>query len=72
MSNRLENLRQGLSAQLDEWLGFDIPEEGDDDYDTWRWRQQMIREVQTVADVKEYLEIIGMDDEAIAEFLGNK
>jgi hypothetical protein len=29
MGNLVENMKLSLLAELDEWLGFDIPEEGE-------------------------------------------
>ncbi|MDG1736879.1 MAG: hypothetical protein P8L68_16130 [Paracoccaceae bacterium] len=44
---------------------WDIPENGTEDYDTWKARQLAIEDIQDFADVYEYLQT---DDESAQEF----
>ena len=54
-------LREGLT----EWLGFDIPDEGTEDYQAWVSRAQEVEDISTYEDVYSYL---GGDDELVDEF----
>jgi hypothetical protein len=40
-----------LHSQLQEWLGFDIPTEGTEDYETWRMKISLIEQVKSISDV---------------------
>lgn len=71
MGNLVENMKLSLLAELDEWLGFDIPEEGEEDYDAWQFRLQEIEDIKSTKDVCDYLSGLGRDEEGIAEFLAN-
>jgi hypothetical protein len=59
----VEQLKQQLDHQLQEWLGSNIPKEGTDDYERWQSRQQAIDDVQTIYDVQEYLDSEGIDSD---------
>ncbi|MEW8441914.1 MAG: hypothetical protein AB2689_27520 [Candidatus Thiodiazotropha taylori] len=61
----LDEMKQALRSQLDEWLSFDIPEENDDDYQVWQSRLSEIEAIESVSDVYHYLG----DDERALEFL---
>lgn len=52
-------------SQLDEWVGFDIPEVGSEDYETWMSRRLEIEDIRNFADVYDYL---GAEDERAEEF----
>lgn len=65
MKNVIEKMKAELLSQLNEWLGFDIPEEGTDDYSTWKSRQLEIEGIQNFSDVYDYL---NTDDESAREF----
>lgn len=65
MKEVIKKMKAELQSQLDEWLGFDIPEEGSEDYDTWQARQMEIEDIQSFADVCNYLD---GDDERAKEF----
>ena len=69
MSRTISSIKAALIAQLDEWLGIDLPDEGTEDYDIWQCRRAAIEQVSSVDEAKEYLAGIGMDDEAVHEFL---
>ena len=58
-------MKVALLSQLSDWLGFDIPEDGTEDYDTWKARQLAIEDIQDFSDVYEYLQT---DDESAQEF----
>lgn len=62
-------IKERFLAELDQWIGIDIPDEGTDDYDTWQSRLEQIEAIETIEDVHEYAESIGLDmDEFIAEW----
>lgn len=65
MKEVIKKMKAELQSQLDEWLGFDIPEEGSEDYDTWQSRQMDIEDIQSFADVFDYLD---GDEERATEF----
>ena len=48
---RIAAMRRGLREGLGEWLGFDIPEEGTEDFEIWRARKREIEAFETFADV---------------------
>lgn len=52
----IEDLKQHFLDGLSEWLGSDIPEEGDEDYDTWQSRLEQIERINTLDDALEYAE----------------
>ena len=60
----VREIKESLSAKLDEWLGFDIPEEGTEDYDVWQARLATIEAIESVEDVIAYAEgYVGDTDE---------
>ncbi len=61
----LEDMKLMLHAQLSEWLGSDIPDEGTDDYETWTSRAIEIDEISSFGDVYDYLQ---QDDERAQDF----
>ena len=52
----VEDLKQHFLNDLSEWLGSDIPEEGDEDYDTWQSRLDEIESIITLDDALVYAE----------------
>lgn len=65
MNDVVEAMKAELFSQLNDWLGFDIPEEGTEDYDAWVSRQLAIKDIQDFSDVYDYL---GGDDERAQDF----
>ena len=60
----VREIKESLSAKLDEWLGFDIPEEGTEDYEVWQERLAAIEAIERVEDVIAYAEgYLGDSDE---------
>jgi hypothetical protein len=45
-----------LNSQLQEWLGFDIPAEGTEDYEIWQMKISLIEQVESISDVYELCE----------------
>ena len=45
-----------LNSQLQEWLGFDIPTEGTEDYEMWQMKISLIEQVESISDVYELCE----------------
>ena len=45
-----------LESCLSEWLGHDIPAEGEDDYESWQERKAAIEGIETVEDAYEVAE----------------
>ena len=45
-----------LNSQLQEWLGFDIPTEGTEDYEMWQMKISLIEQVECISDVYELCE----------------
>jgi len=52
----VEDIKSDLLGELDEWLGFDIPDEGTEDYAYWQERLHAINAIETLDDVLVYLE----------------
>jgi len=53
-----------LEARISEWLGFDIPDEGDEDYDRWQKMVGAVKDIETVDDAREVAaEYFGDSDE---------
>ena len=68
MTDKLEEMRCVLRAELQEWLGFDIPSKGSEDHETWVSRSEMIEELQSYSDVYYYL---NGDEERVTEFFAS-
>lgn len=47
----VEDIKSELLGELDEWLGFDIPDEGTEDYAYWQERLHAINAIETLDDV---------------------
>ena len=45
-----------LNSQLQDWLGFDIPTEGTEDYEMWQMKISLIEQVESISDVYELCE----------------
>ena len=65
MDDAIEAMKDQLLGELNEWLGFDIPEEGSEDYETWKSREQEIEAIEDLSDIYYYL---GGDDERAKDF----
>jgi len=68
MNNIIKEMKSALRSELSEWLGFDIPDEDDDDFETWTSRSAMIEDLSSFRDVYEYL---GGDDQRAEEFFAS-
>ncbi len=58
-------MQQGLRDALEDWLGFDVPDEDSDDFEVWQARKLEIEAVRTFADVYACLD---EDDNRAAAF----
>jgi hypothetical protein len=47
---------EDLNNQVQEWLGFDIPSEGTEDYEMWQMKISLIEQVESISDVYELCE----------------
>ena len=65
---RVIAIKSALFAEIDEWLGFAIPVEGDDDYERWQNRLKEIEAIGSVQDARDYLEGEGREEEEIVMF----
>ncbi|MEQ1634639.1 MAG: hypothetical protein ABL997_19835 [Planctomycetota bacterium] len=62
-------IKERFLAELDQWIGIDIPDEGTDDYDTWQSRLEQIEAIEAMVDVLEYAESYAPDmDEFLEEW----
>jgi len=52
----VDRMRDHFMARIDEWLGFDIPEEGTEDHDMWMSKIAEVEQIQSLQDVITYLE----------------
>jgi hypothetical protein len=52
----IERMKSDLLKQVDEWVGMHRPVEGSEDYETWQWKLDTIRGIETIDDVIEYVE----------------
>lgn len=59
--NALQAIRTFLEHSLEEWLGFDLPEEGDDDYLAWQSREADIESIESLKDAINILDAWGID-----------
>lgn len=65
MTNQMDKMKSALHSELSEWLGFDIPDEGSEDYEVWVSRSMDIDDISCFRDVYEYL---GEDDDRAEQF----
>lgn len=65
MIDKLMGMKSSLRAELSEWLGFDIPKEGSEDFEVWTSRADEIEEISSFRDIYEYFQ---EDDELAEEF----
>lgn len=65
MTNKLKKMKSALQSELSEWLGFDIPKEGSEDYEAWTSRASVIDDISSFGDVYSYLQ---EDDDRAEEF----
>lgn len=61
----LEHMKSALHAELSEWLGSDIPDEGTDDFDTWTSKANEIDGISSFSDVYDCLD---QDDQRAKNF----
>ena len=66
----IDSIKRSFSADLDEWIGLDIPDEGTEDYEVWQSRAQQIESINSIADVLAYAESHVPDLEAFLEEWG--
>lgn len=52
----LRQMKDGLQEMVDEWLGNDIPDEGDAAFETWQRKLVEIEDIESIEDVIAYLE----------------
>jgi len=57
----IERMKSDLLKQVDEWVGMHRPVEGSEDYETWQWKLDTIRGIETIDDVIEYVECNFLD-----------
>lgn len=66
----ISEVKRQLHWVIEEWLGNDIPEEGDEDYEKWQSMEAELDAVQTMSDAVEYLNDNGRDVQAFLENIG--
>lgn len=59
MDRFLEYLKSRQRDKVSEWLGFDIPDEGTEDYDRWKSMLLDIDDIQDIESAETYLDIQG-------------
>lgn len=52
----IDAMRQVFQREVEEWLGYDIPDEGSEDYDRWQCMLMDIEDIRDIGHVREYLE----------------
>jgi hypothetical protein len=52
----IEKIKSSLRDRVEEWLGFDIPEEGTEDYATWMSKVDEVEDIVSIRDLVDYLE----------------
>lgn len=55
MDETLKKMKIALHAELSEWVGFDIPKEGTEDYENWMSKLDQIEEISSFQDVYDYM-----------------
>ena len=68
MTNKLKEMKSALHSELSDWLGFDIPNEGSEDYEVWTSRASEIDDISSFRDVYAYLQ---EDDDRAEEFFAS-
>ncbi len=63
-SRIIEKIKERLLESVDEWVGSDIPEEGDEDFDAWQLKLDSINDVRNIRDVIDVLESSSNDLES--------
>lgn len=58
----IKSMKSSLKVRVDEWVGFDIPNEGTEDYERWQSMLLDIEDVDNINGVREYLESNGMGE----------
>lgn len=59
----VDSMKHHLHGRVSEWLGNDIPDEGDEDFDTWQEKVASIYAIESIDDVVAYLEDEGIDED---------
>lgn len=54
--NIIESMKGALLHRVEEWLGFDIPKKGEEDYDVWQSKIYEIECIEDIIDVCNYLD----------------
>lgn len=65
MADLITKMKSELHKQLADWLNFDLPEEGTEDYSTWQSHAMEIDDIRSFSDIYDYL---GGDDDRADEF----
>lgn len=60
-----------LEARISEWLGFDIPDEGDEDYSRWQEMNDAVARIETVEDAYSVAETYFGDPSDLFECIEN-
>jgi hypothetical protein len=60
-------MKRALEERIEEWLGFDIPDEGTEDYERWQNMVAEVAAIESIDDVISYVESIGVEVEAFLE-----
>jgi hypothetical protein len=60
-NNEIEKIRRALEYRIEEWVGFDTPNAGSEDYDQWLGMIQEVNDIVSIADVMSYLESNNID-----------
>ena len=68
MTNKLKEMKSTLHSKLSEWIGFDIPNECNEDYEVWTSRASEIDDISSFRDVYAYLQ---EDDDRAEEFFAS-
>lgn len=66
----IREIRRSLMAELEEWLGFDYPDEGTEDYDQWQNRLRAIKNLKILEDVYSYAAEFVRDESKFLERWG--
>jgi len=69
----LEYIKSRLHGKVNEWLGFDIPAEGSEDYSRWQCMLLDIDDIRDLQDAKSYIEESEESlDDYFADFMGEE
>ena len=57
----ISSIKNALMWIVEEWVGFDVPEEDSEDYATWMIMLETVENFKTIDDLPEALDFFGMD-----------